>query len=1782
MSMLIQHNMMAWNAERQFNTVTKAKNKKAEKLSSGYRINRAADDAAGLSISEKMRRQIRGLKVGTENAEMGISWVQIGEGALNEAHEILHRMNELSIKSQNGTNTLTDRAYMEAEFEQLQGELDRISTTTTFNELNIFEEHEPIYDQICGNKHWDYEEYHTITDRNNKLIVEYREYEGGPQQTVTLTVAPGSYTTHELIDEIDTAFGVDSPIHMEYTEKGFCRLNLEGCEKIDTVTGGLQYLLWDTYNAGGYGALIGTTEFEKDTDTLKIVRGQNDRMDFQIEYFDDKRPSETLSVDLLKEAGNVSEIRYTKEQLMGIIDRQVKTDTTGLKTSHYGNCIMLSSDDGIVTGFKGNMFKIEKEDPKYTSAFYDNIQEGYVRQDPAFVAGGPVLTTDTRDKEHNRFYIDGTNDTLVLYPNQTTSSKTGPTTIKITHNTTDGYDAQQMVNELNKQFKNAGIDMEVEAHLVRSTYRDLFPDKKAPDGSGPAVTESVGDDKVYFEGVEIRTKKEGPDAMVNLLKVKDAAGKDTNQIDKTANTAYDTLFRMRNYNAYGSADASVDNEYKDDENAYAMSSKDKNGTLNVTSRNNKFNITLRSTVNRNGYSAQDFSQTYTITVKSGSRTAQNLVDDINASIKANADKNLQNRIKAELKDGKIRIVDVDKKDDKVLDDVNDPYLNWNTTIELSTYGGNNGYRDIFQQSYTYDVPITVSKRGSFTLNVPTTGVGSGMTIYINGVKTDFTFGADKTAAGLAGAINKTVYKKFGNAYAEGQTRSKNFAVNGQGTTDYIYWAGGEAQGDSVEHQGKAGYEKNAPAQLEIGPELKAKMLVERGKNDKIALSLNGKNYVFTLDTSDPADSSVTSKEYTREGLADALQAAIDAQCGEGMGGALVSVKNSRLFITSRLPSDEDGKKTSIRSYAQGESTNNTFFDSLNRVEEAASCTSEQDMLSSITLVDDGSGSDKFTFSFKDSTGTYNNIVLDLTDSTTGETFTRTQLKDRIDQKLKEAGHAYTGKVSASLDGNRLVLTTTEEGAGTSVSYTSGSGTNTNANAKAIFGDLGNSIQTNAEFTLDQAVVANPGTLPANEREFVLWVNNQRKSVTIDGWNNNSGTASQHLDKKLNAAFAAEGINVEASLVGGKLHLKNNDAGAGTSLRMQYDTGGSIMSHMFGTEPRPGVTVTPNASKKTLTITAGANDVITIKSNESGGLLKGDTAIGYYDHDSDGGFHSAKYSTLTSTTLDADGYELNRWNNDLKFYFTEDDGKTYKEVSVTLPNSAPNAKTSLADIQTQLQSALNAAMGKDADGNDKIKVLLANNRLTLQSTRPGSQFRFLTGNETATVNGKTVRGLQSNSQDDGDVGGGFFHHVMNRRTLQHKEFNPTDVNGEQYVDDIFAQGRHNVATERTHLTAGISDTLELDLTYMPDANHDGTVDATEMQNKKVITLKLQLEPNRREDQFYTRDSLLAMIRRQLKAAINSADAQKQAKDLGIQLHDDVIDADIGIHDTGIYGNRDRVSLSFTLTKNHDVSTPDEGYFYIDGVRGNAAYETFYRTEGELIPSYIVGTKDISQGVTLGPNDKELVFTVDGEEKTVKLKPGKYSAEDIVKVLADSFKDQGVPLGVELTKKGNLKVSFTRMGNHTIEKVTGSARNELFFIEHAAKRTSNERDIRVSSFEGDRLSVYSPRFSTSLLGINSICISTVKNAEKATNRLKEAIRKVSDMRSTFGAIQNRFEHTVNNNLNKHENLQAAESRIRDADISKEMVDFSNLSIIQQAGQAVLAQANQSRNAMLALLG
>lgn len=137
--MIIQHNLTAMNANRQLGITNNSQAKATEKLSSGYRINRAGDDAAGLTISEKMRSQIRGLDQASTNAQDGISLIQTAEGALNETHSILQRMNELAVKAANDTNKTEDRDAIQKEIDALVEEIDRIADTTQFNKKNLID-----------------------------------------------------------------------------------------------------------------------------------------------------------------------------------------------------------------------------------------------------------------------------------------------------------------------------------------------------------------------------------------------------------------------------------------------------------------------------------------------------------------------------------------------------------------------------------------------------------------------------------------------------------------------------------------------------------------------------------------------------------------------------------------------------------------------------------------------------------------------------------------------------------------------------------------------------------------------------------------------------------------------------------------------------------------------------------------------------------------------------------------------------------------------------------------------------------------------------------------------------------------------------------------------------------------------------------------------------------------------------------------------------------------------------------------------------------------------------------------------------------------------------------------------------------------------------------------------------------------------------------------------------------------------------------------------------------
>ena len=271
--MVVQHNLTAMNSNRMLGVTTKTQAKSTEKLSSGYKINRAADDAAGLSISEKMRKQIRGLTQASSNAQDGISAVQTAEGALNEVQDMLQRMNELAVKSANGTNSETDRDYIQNEIDQLTTEIDRVSETTKFNETYL------LKGDQNATKDYTYT-YNTATGKAAEVKLPTTDSNNGNKLTVTFDPATASGEAQNEVAKLirDQGFSVTSSSEKNATDPAkfdnSITLKLNGTEKYKVVekTAGRVYEIQDntgkkiasinlTVNNGGTVGVGQTGEF---------------------------------------------------------------------------------------------------------------------------------------------------------------------------------------------------------------------------------------------------------------------------------------------------------------------------------------------------------------------------------------------------------------------------------------------------------------------------------------------------------------------------------------------------------------------------------------------------------------------------------------------------------------------------------------------------------------------------------------------------------------------------------------------------------------------------------------------------------------------------------------------------------------------------------------------------------------------------------------------------------------------------------------------------------------------------------------------------------------------------------------------------------------------------------------------------------------------------------------------------------------------------------------------------------------------------------------------------------------------------------------------------------------------------------------------------------------------------------------------------------------------------------------------------------------------------------
>ncbi len=458
----VKHNLSAINANNSLQINSRNNKRAIEKLSSGYRINRAADDAAGLAISEKMRRLIRGLRQGTTNAQDGVSFVQVADGAMDGVSGMLHRMYELALKSMNGTCSDSDRGAMNAEFDQLRSEVDRINKTTQFNDQPVFEEHESSYYQIIGCKTWDDNQLHTVPALNNELSIHLPDYY--EPCDYTLTVPPGVYSTQELIDEIDSALEVMSPSNpgfvFEYTDKGICKLNFERADglptEIGSIDGSLSYLFFDSFSGSSSSSLMGTTVFDSKY-PLTITKDQNDQLGF---YVENASGSNFISMTLPPG-------KYTRPQMIELINKEL-AGTSVIAKEYQDSCIQITGGPTTtITGLTGNMFKLESSSPIYSSVFYDNVKYGSSSGGSSAIISGSAyygnsftekIYLSAANKNNTlRFKVNGAADyTEIIFPDKA-----------------DGYTMADIATEINKQLAAEGLLSTVSASVGSSSV-NLF------------------------------------------------------------------------------------------------------------------------------------------------------------------------------------------------------------------------------------------------------------------------------------------------------------------------------------------------------------------------------------------------------------------------------------------------------------------------------------------------------------------------------------------------------------------------------------------------------------------------------------------------------------------------------------------------------------------------------------------------------------------------------------------------------------------------------------------------------------------------------------------------------------------------------------------------------------------------------------------------------------------------------------------------------------------------------------------------------------------------------------------------------------------------------------------------------------------------------------------------------------------------------------------------------------------------------------------------------------
>lgn len=963
------HNLTAMFTADQLKVTGTKKAKSIEKLSSGYRINRAADDAAGLSISETMRKKIRGLKQGEQNTADGVSWVQIGDGALEEVDDMLHRMNELCIKSLNGTMSRSDREALQQEFDQIRTEIDRVSITTKFNEQDIFQQMSRYVEQ--GNKKWDEEKIHNVVVPKNTLIVNYTMNPNEAARSATITVPEGMYTTRELIDIMNEELFEDEiaggGMYLKHQKGGTVDLYLDGGNDIDKIGGGLSYLFDDVFYGGSNGMLLGTTVFENNSARLGIVAGRNDEMSFDVI---DSYTGAKQTVNIRFSPGN-----YTRQQLIDELNDQLISAGTEVRATTYGQSIKVGSEDAIITRFKGNMFKIDSDGRKYTSVFYDNTYYGDVAMTAGVYKGANIFPEDPRDEEHRTIVIGSSNNTLVF---DNTNGNGRTTTVTIPDGT---YTLDGMISKLNSLFANPDGNSETDDAL----------DLRVSSVNGPR-----------YKGLKITSQIQGIGSDVGLVE------------DASRSTAIGTLFRNRvantyykDYSIYNSPISSSSTAAISGGKSFISTGSNANLPFEVTASNNSFRLSLMDenstfvatdvTVATGTYSsASDLAAAVEIAIRDSinssdnvkSRFGTDVADKINVTASAN-----RLRIEADRSTSVIRFT-------------------------LDPVSGNTGYTNMFTGQSTVketqlNIGTTVTTNTPYTSSTTIDGTNNKLVLWIGtNNNTDSSYWTNTYAnryeitlpTGNVSDNKQAILDTINNSVDKNIWLSGSNRTNGTST----YKGVTRTTGTTTIREGSTEHSEKAATMSVSMPELSGGITID-GNNNKISLSVKSAGTGTAT-----KNLTIPSGTYTKDQFLSVLQSTLDTAFGDGSGGLNVSYRDNKLSFTVRI--DENisysGQDSDVNVGSTGYAynsllyANNAGYQTLGKMEN------------NITIED---GKNKFTLTYTDAAhpSTYQTASIYLDPGS----YTRDDLITHMNTKFADAGIP----IKASSSSGMLRLTTNRGG-----------------------------------------------------------------------------------------------------------------------------------------------------------------------------------------------------------------------------------------------------------------------------------------------------------------------------------------------------------------------------------------------------------------------------------------------------------------------------------------------------------------------------------------------------------------------------------------------------------------------------------------------------------------------------------------------------------------------------------------------------------------------------------